>query len=367
MTIKLLSHSEMIAERPTRSMLVDGLLPRPGIGEIYGPTGVGKSWVVQGLGYCVGLGRPFLGRAVQQGAVVYCAAEGFHGLPPRLRTLADDAGVDLARDPDPPVYFTGEAIPFYDEHRLAELVAAITDAKLEVALIILDTLAAHQASGFDENDTPHMTAAVNGMSRLARETGALVLAVHHTGWDQSRERGNSSLRAGMDVVLSVSRKRTQLTLKVEKARDFAEPDPISLALVKSGEGLVLRALETVREDGPDQTELTPFQSRVLAALVRTKCPARFSLWLQAAGIAKSSFNDVRNALILNGLVHQTPKGLYEITEAGMEALKAGGTEVQNRYGEGTGAPVSLGTDGSRPIKAGPPDQTRRPSSNRGAA
>jgi hypothetical protein len=41
------------------------------------------------------------------------------------------------------------------------------------------------------------------LQRIAHATGAAVGVVHHTGWDDSRERGSSRQRQALDVVMQI--------------------------------------------------------------------------------------------------------------------------------------------------------------------
>ena len=45
------------------------------------------------------------------------------------------------------------------------------------------------------------------LQRIAHATGAAVGVVHHTGWDDSRERGSSRQRQALDVVMQVKDQR----------------------------------------------------------------------------------------------------------------------------------------------------------------
>src|SRR5207253_752097 len=65
--------------------LVDGIMPRGGLAVLYGPPGIGKSFLAQDWALSVGAGLEWLGRSIHMGPVVYVAAEGTAGLPNRVR------------------------------------------------------------------------------------------------------------------------------------------------------------------------------------------------------------------------------------------------------------------------------------------
>ena len=58
---------------------------------LYGPSGVGKSFIALAWAYAIAHGLPWLGRAVRPGSVIYVAGEGGGGLGPRLKTLQTSA------------------------------------------------------------------------------------------------------------------------------------------------------------------------------------------------------------------------------------------------------------------------------------
>ena len=64
---------------PEPEYLVDGLIPKVGLGVIAGNPKAGKSFFALQLACCVATGKPFLGREVQQGSVLYLALEDSRG------------------------------------------------------------------------------------------------------------------------------------------------------------------------------------------------------------------------------------------------------------------------------------------------
>src|SRR5438045_32300 len=64
--------------------VIEGLLPASGLAVAYGLPKHGKSYIVADAVFNIAMGRHWAGRAVQQGAVAYCAGEGVSGLKRRL-------------------------------------------------------------------------------------------------------------------------------------------------------------------------------------------------------------------------------------------------------------------------------------------
>ena len=55
----------------------------------------------------------------------------------------------------------------------------------------------------DEDKAKDFTVIKKALQRIAHATGAAVGVVHHTGWDDSRERGSSRQRQALDVVMQI--------------------------------------------------------------------------------------------------------------------------------------------------------------------
>ena len=110
--------------RPTLTSedFVEGLLIRGAMSVVYGPSNCGKTFFMTDLALHVAMGRDWWGREVEQGAVIYCALEGAHGIRNRVAAFALR-------------YPTAEPIPF---------------AIVPVALNILDP----------EADTPRLIEAI---------------------------------------------------------------------------------------------------------------------------------------------------------------------------------------------------------------
>jgi putative DNA primase/helicase len=72
---------------PDEEWLVDRLLPRIGLAALYGGPGSVKTFILLDLFVRIATGDQFAGRDVEQGAVVYIAAEGSGGLKKRVEAI----------------------------------------------------------------------------------------------------------------------------------------------------------------------------------------------------------------------------------------------------------------------------------------
>jgi hypothetical protein len=204
------------ASAKSASWLVKGLLTTSGLAVVYGEPGCGKSFAVLDIAFHIARGLPWRGRRVKQGKVVYVCQEGRAGARQRFEALkraynVGDADIDMLVIADTPSLL-GD-----DYKRVIKRIVG-----QNVALIIFDTLAQSIAGG-DENASEVIGAALKACRRLERETGALVLLVHHSGKDITKgARGHSSLKGATDTELEVTRLGEIRQIRVTKQKDGAD-------------------------------------------------------------------------------------------------------------------------------------------------
>jgi hypothetical protein len=208
---------------PPLTWLVEGVVPAASLALLYGPPGVGKSFVALDLAFCVQTGRAWQGKQIQQGQVIYVLGEGGAGIVPRIRawkqhhSLKGTAGVLFHRGP------------------LDVLVPAKLDAFIDNVgprnprLIVLDTLA-RCMTGFEEDKSKDMGMFIAGTERLRAELGATVLTVHHPTKDGRSERGSGALRGAMDTVLKLVGSGGVISVQCEKQKDAEEAPRIYVML-----------------------------------------------------------------------------------------------------------------------------------------
>lgn len=185
--------------------LVKNVLVRGGTSCWYGAPGCGKSFLATHLAWCVARGISWFGHRVQQGLAVYAAAEGGVGFKKRMRAIrahnavpADDLP-DLVILPKPIDIFRG------DDHvnlLIAEVKAWASYYDSVPELIVVDTLAA-ATSGADENSGKDMGPILARCQRMASETRAHVLLVHHTNAAGGKARGWTGVVGNVDTAMEV--------------------------------------------------------------------------------------------------------------------------------------------------------------------
>lgn len=219
---------------------VEGLLTEGGASVIYGESNVGKSFWILDLAAHVSMGKAWRYGEVEvdQGAVIYVALEGTHGMRNRIEAMKREGILS----PGAPLYLCFAPVSLLDPthgSKLAETVkAAAAQSQLPCRLVVIDTMARAMAGG-NENAGEDMTAAVAVIDEVKAATGAHVAIVHHCGKDVAKgARGHSSLRAAVDTEVEVFRPEGEhiSTVRVTKQRDLerGEPMPFSLKVVEVG-------------------------------------------------------------------------------------------------------------------------------------
>ena len=202
---------------------VEGLLTTTALVAVYGESNTGKTFWTLDLGFHVALGWEWQGRHVDQGGVIYVAAEGGNGIFNRVDAFKRHYGIDGEIPFAVAPLSVNLLDPAADTPRLIETVREAAKKRgLPVRLIIIDTLARAIAGG-NENSSDDMGALINNAGTVQKETGATVLFIHHCGKDVTRgARGHSSLRAALDTEIEITRDaRSGIAVaRVTKQRDL---------------------------------------------------------------------------------------------------------------------------------------------------
>ena len=310
---------EEMERLPEPDWRIASILPDAALTVLFGPSGVGKSFLSLDWALSIQTGRPWLGRETVQGDVVYVAAEGSAGIGRRLRAWKaahGASGLLGARFLPHPVQlrtsadvtgFVGELLGFGDRRP---------------SLVVVDTLARCFVGG-DENSAKDMGVLVDAAERIRRETGAGVLLVHHTGKSGLEERGSSALRGAADTMLSLSEKSGNLTLRCVKQKDAEPFGPVPLRLSRHIDSCTLEPATA----GAPTRFLEGKGRECLQALLSTGGGGglRAGTWEKASGLSPTTFHRYRDELVSGGLVAHDGT-VYRLTDEGREALsRAPGT------------------------------------------
>jgi AAA domain len=136
-----------------------------------------------------------------------------------------------------------EGLDLMDQQQVDEIIEDLLEFADDWKLIIFDTQADHMPNG-DEDKAKDFTVIKKALQRIAHATGAAVGVVHHTGWDDSRERGSSRQRQALDVVIQIKDQRIT-NIKQKFGHKF---DPIMFAVEEApGIGSIFVRLSTDAE------------------------------------------------------------------------------------------------------------------------
>ncbi len=307
-------HGDEIENLPEPEWLIENVLVEGSLAFLYGTTGAYKSFTALDMAGAISTGVSWQGREVQQGNVVYVAAEGVGDLGVRVRAYKTahelESLPDVSYVLEPVNLFTG-AVHRGEADKLCDQIE-----DLEPVLIIFDTLARSMAGG-DESFASSVNSVIASLDRLRHRTGATVLVIHHSGHDKSRERGSSALKAAADTFIKQTSKGLVVTLKCEKMKYGPDFDPITIQMIEMGESLTVVS-------GPLTPDLKP--ELVACVTLVSADGITHGDWKRAftngGHGSESTFNRHRKALVKEKFVEQADDGdssVYRLTETGREA------------------------------------------------
>lgn len=261
-----------------REPILGAWLTEGSIGMVYSWRGLGKTWLVLWLCFCISTGRRFMGWDVPRPRpVVYVDGEmqafslreralaiteslGVKPEPGMLRILSRDLNdgsfINLA-DPD-------------DQRRLDEFIIA-TDA-----VIVLDNLSSLTLSNYSESDDLHHQQ-ISHWALRHRAAGRALLFVHHAG-KSGKQRGTSKREDLLDYVFTLKRPPDyiegdgcQFVIEFEKARSVVGDSikPIEASLITDDFGRLSWATKSADSAAGDRIiELWEGGALTLADIVR---------------------------------------------------------------------------------------------------
>lgn len=201
---------------------IEGVLIERAMSVIYGESNSGKTFFATDMAFHIAAGWTWAGRAVDRGAVIYCALEGGHGIRNRIFALKQHYSLT---DYPLPLAIVPVSINMLDlEQDINGLIRTIHHVKdalnLPVKITFMDTLSRALAGG-NENAPDDMGALVSNGTRIQQETGSHLSWIHHSGKDQAKgARGHSLLRAATDTEIEVFAEGPQRIARVTKQRDL---------------------------------------------------------------------------------------------------------------------------------------------------
>ena len=220
---------ELLSEDIMIDYLIQGIIETDTSGQLFGPSGAGKTFVALDMSLCIATGKRWNNREVKQGLVIYFCAEGRAGISRRIKAWCIIHGKN--KDDLSLIHISKNTIEFSQdkEETIVMNILAIPEAhEKQVALVVIDTLARHMPSGADENSTKDMSIMIHVVDGIREKLGnCVIMFVHHSGHSSmERARGASALKAALDFEICCKPGE----LKFTKMKDAEAPESIGFKL-----------------------------------------------------------------------------------------------------------------------------------------
>lgn len=202
--------------------LIKGLLPAYATAMLFGPSGVGKSFITLSMACSIAAGIQFHNRKTVSGKVVYLAGEGNYGMRQRIASWSKANNITNLDN----LLISNKAVDLDTQTGVQHVIKAIRQLADQVDLVVVDTLNNHMQG--DENSSKDARTMLNACNIIAAAFNATAMLVHHVGHGAERERGSSAWRGNLDTSIIVGRdKNDEDLIKVAciKMKDAPETEP----------------------------------------------------------------------------------------------------------------------------------------------
>ena len=222
--VELVTLGDILADDEPPDYLVDQLIERNIIGQIFGAPKHGKSLVMIDWAARLALGWPILGRVTKRVPIVIVAGEGHQGLKRRFLAWQQLHGVTI---PPNMICVTRAAVPLFDvtaAQSLHRVIAQASDGWGEPpGVTFVDTFARNH--GGDENSATDTMRHVGHCDAYLREPfNSAVILIHHPGHSASdRGRGSSAIAGALDLDLRLEKTGGLITIHAERIKDGTDP------------------------------------------------------------------------------------------------------------------------------------------------
>ena len=236
-TLRVVSGDSLPEEYNAPDELIQDMIVRKSQSLLFGDSNSGKTFYALSMAHSICEGVNFMGKKVEQGAVIYLATESPASVISRVQAIKDYHNCQMKN-----LFIVQIPINFFtsDQHAI-EVIALIkqveADTGVKVNLVIGDTLA-RMTAGANENSGEDMVPILQRIDSVIYEANTAFLIIHHSGKDASRgARGSSTIRAHIDTEIYVVEENLQRTATITKQRELPSKGveiPFKLAVVEMG-------------------------------------------------------------------------------------------------------------------------------------
>lgn len=296
--------------------LIEGMIPRGGIGVWTGNRATFKSFLVLNAAYCISNGIDFLGRyPTTKGKVIYLDKENGITIMQRRSNMIKK-GLNIESGDVGFICFS--QLRLDDFESIMQIEEMIKEHN--PSLLIIDTY--RRAISFDENDAGQVSSLFVNILRpiVDKNRNLSIVLIHHNrksnghGGDKMDEiRGSSDLANYCDFILSNSRKGNNIILEQLKNRNAPEMDPIFVKVetdettfitFKQGESEVLKT--------KDQLSNEELLIWITQNKLETFGTGEWSLHATSQGIKRMSIHNALNCLCDSGNLVKLSRGKYKV-------------------------------------------------------
>ena len=291
--------------------LIERLWSAGAVGIVSGPPKALKTWTALEMAISVATGVPCLSTfpVHRSGPVLlYAAEEPMPALHSRLHALARNHALDL--DQVDIRVIAADSLRLDRGEDREKLTATVRFHR--PVLLILDPLI--RLHGLDENQSGPMAELLGYFRFLQRSTGAAIAIIHHSRKNAASSaapgqslRGSSDLYAFVDSLVSLERRRDQVTLSAEH-RSAPGLGPLPLELVPAADpnqSPYLRLRASVQDDSSKHTALP---DRILELLEDAPIPITTDALRSSLKVRKQRVVEALRDLCAEGLIVRTENG-----------------------------------------------------------
>jgi predicted ATP-dependent serine protease len=189
---------------------------------LVGAPGAKKTFLAIDLAVCVAMGKPWLGKPVRQGPVIFVDEQiGPHALKSRFNAALQAHGAG----PETPLYFTSLANYNLRENESANNFTDFVES-WQPSIVIIDSFS-NLLQGANESSLGAVLPVLFSLRMLAEFNHAAVLVTHHTN-RHGVFQGSSAISASMDLILAVESAPSETLIQIQPAKSrFVAPPPFS--------------------------------------------------------------------------------------------------------------------------------------------